>query len=70
MQMHKAAVLARLVPDTASHTHLSFVTEGEASLHFAVKNGLPIGVMEAGEGIVIVNAGGGSIDIISYAHNI
>jgi hypothetical protein len=46
-EMRKAAVLARLVPDTsAGHARLSFVTEGEASLHFAIQNGLPEGVMK------------------------
>ena len=45
--MRLAAVLAGLVPDTASgHSRLSFVTEGEASLHFSVHNGLPAGAMK------------------------
>ena len=43
--MRRAAVLAGLVPDNESG-RLSFVTEGEASLHFAVQNGLPAGVMK------------------------
>jgi hypothetical protein len=49
--------MTKFIPDTtASHpTCLSFVAEGEASLHFAVKNGLQIGVVEAGEGNVIVD---------------
>ena len=69
-QMRKAAVLAKLIPDTTfGHARLSFVTEGEASLHFAVENGLPMGVMEDGEGVVIVDAGGGTIDISSYSKN-
>ena len=46
-EMHRAAVLAGLVPDTPSgHSRLSFVTEGEASLHFSVQNGLPDGAMK------------------------
>ena len=46
-EMRRAAVLAGLVPDNASgHSRLSFVTEGEASLHFSVQNGLPAGVMK------------------------
>lgn len=41
-EMRKAAIQAGLVPDTApGHARLSFVTEGEASLHYAVQNGLP-----------------------------
>ena len=40
-EMRRAAVLAGLVPDNASgHSRLSFVTEGEASLHFSVQNGV------------------------------
>jgi len=45
--MRKAAVLAKLIPDTpAGHSRLTFVTEGEASLHFAIASGLPIGAMK------------------------
>lgn len=44
-EMRKAAVKAGLVPDTPTgHAKLSFVTEGEASLYFAIQNGLPEGV--------------------------
>lgn len=46
-QMRKAAVLANLIADTpAGNARLSFVTEGEASLHFAIQNGLPEGAMK------------------------
>jgi hypothetical protein len=46
-EMRKAAVLAGLVPDNPNgHSRLSFVTEGEASLHFSVQNGLPEGAMK------------------------
>jgi hypothetical protein len=49
-EMRKAAVLAGLVPDNESgHSRLSFVTEGEASLHFSVQNGLPTGAMKVTE---------------------
>ena len=45
--MRRAAVLAGLVPDNESgHSRISFVTEGEASLHFSVENGLPAGAMK------------------------
>jgi hypothetical protein len=70
-KMRKASVLAKLIPDTtAGHARLSFVTEGEASLHYAVHNGLPTGVIDNGEGVVIVDAGGGTIDISSYSKNV
>ena len=46
-EMRRAAVLAGLIPDNESgHARLSFVTEGEASLHFSVQNGLPAGAMK------------------------
>ena len=48
-EMRQAAVLAGLVPDNEgvhSSSRLSFVTEGEASLHFSVQNGLPTGAMK------------------------
>jgi hypothetical protein len=70
-EMRKASVLAKLIPDTtAGHARLSFVTEGEASLHFSVHNDLPKGVIENGEGVVIVDAGGGTIDLSSYSKNV
>lgn len=40
-QMRHAAVLAKLIPDTHDgHNRISFVTEGEASLHFCIRNGI------------------------------
>jgi hypothetical protein len=46
-EIRRAAVLAGLVPDNASgHSRLSFVTKGEASLHFSVQNGLAAGAMK------------------------
>lgn len=38
-EMRRAAVLAGLVPDEGS-ARIIFVTEGEASLHFCLSNGL------------------------------
>ena len=39
--MRTAAIQAGLIPDNEDgHSHLSFVTEGEASLHFCVQSGL------------------------------
>jgi hypothetical protein len=49
IEMRQAAILADLIPDTkAGHARLSFVSEGEASLHFSIQNGLPAGVMKVG----------------------
>jgi len=39
--MRKAAVKAGLVLDNPSgHSRITFVTEGEASLHFVIENGV------------------------------
>ena len=39
--MRTAAVQAGLIPDNEDgHSHLSFVTEGEASLHYCIQSGL------------------------------
>jgi hypothetical protein len=42
--MRQAAVEAGLVTDTDAQDRIHFVTEGEASLHFCVNNGLKISV--------------------------
>jgi len=69
-EMRRAAVIAGLVPDNADgHSRISFVTEGEASLHFSVHNGLPAGAMENGDGVVLVDAGCVTVDISSYSRN-
>jgi hypothetical protein len=42
-QMRDAAVRAELIPDTPEgRERVTFVTEGEASLHFCLSNGLAI----------------------------
>ncbi|KAJ3549688.1 hypothetical protein NMY22_g781 [Coprinellus aureogranulatus] len=67
-QIRDAVVLAGLIPDTnAGHSRVSLVTEGEASLHFSIHNGLPRGAIRGGEGVVIIDAGGGTIDISAYS---
>ncbi|KAJ2928083.1 hypothetical protein H1R20_g9013, partial [Candolleomyces eurysporus] len=66
-QMRKAAIMAGLISDNpAGHARISFVTEGEASLHFSIQNGLPTGAMTTGDGVVMVDAGGGTVDISAY----
>jgi hypothetical protein len=46
-QMRQAALKARLITDTPEgHGRISFVTEGEASLHFAIENGVLSQAME------------------------
>jgi hypothetical protein len=40
-EMRRAALLAGLIPDTPiGHSRVDFVTEGEASLHFVIQNGI------------------------------
>ncbi|PPR05624.1 hypothetical protein CVT24_002810 [Panaeolus cyanescens] len=66
--MRKAVVIAGLVPDnTEGQARVSFVTEGEAGLHFAINKYLPSNALTNGNGLVIVDAGGGTIDISFYA---
>lgn len=46
-QMRKAAILAGLVPNTTEgRARIQFVTEGEASLHFCIQNGLTTQAMK------------------------
>ncbi|KAF9465200.1 hypothetical protein BDZ94DRAFT_415553 [Collybia nuda] len=66
-QMREAAIQARLVPNThEGRARIHFVTEGEASLHFCIQNGLTTEAMKTGEGVLIVDAGGGTIDLSAY----
>lgn len=66
-QMRKAAIIAGLVPDTdTGRSRIRFVTEGEASLHFCLRSGLGTQALKNGDGILIVDAGGGTIDLSAY----
>ncbi|KAJ7189266.1 hypothetical protein C8R46DRAFT_36829 [Mycena filopes] len=66
-QMRDAAIVAGLIPGSdAGHQRLQFVTEGEASLHFCIQNGLATQALASGQGVIIVDAGGGTIDISTY----
>ncbi|KAF9465198.1 hypothetical protein BDZ94DRAFT_415086 [Collybia nuda] len=69
-QMRTAAIRAGLIPDTIDgRERIHFVTEGEASLHFCIQSGLTTDSMKNGDGILIVDAGGGTIDISAYAQS-
>ncbi|TFK64296.1 hypothetical protein BDN72DRAFT_802291 [Pluteus cervinus] len=69
-QMRRAAVLAGLVPnEQAGAERIRFVTEGEASLHVCVGEGLMTEAMENGGRVMVVDAGGGTIDISSYGNS-
>ena len=70
-KMRRAAVYGRLVPDTPEgRARIRFVTEGEASLHACVLSGLAAEVLSnasSKNGFLIVDAGGGTLDLSSYA---
>ncbi|KAH9940109.1 uncharacterized protein BXZ73DRAFT_43141 [Epithele typhae] len=67
-KMRQAAYMASLIPNTPEgHSRVHFITEGEASLNFCVKNGLTDEIMRDGESVAIIDAGGGTIDISSYS---
>lgn len=66
-KMRTAAILAGMIPDTnEGRARVQFVTEGEASLHFCIQSGLTAQGMKNGDGVLIVDAGGGTIDISAY----
>ncbi|EIN09800.1 hypothetical protein PUNSTDRAFT_66300 [Punctularia strigosozonata HHB-11173 SS5] len=69
-KMRRAAVYGGLIPDTdEGKARIRFVTEGEASLHACVLNGLAADVLSksSGQGFIVADAGGGTLDISSYA---
>ncbi|TFK79391.1 hypothetical protein K466DRAFT_648875 [Polyporus arcularius HHB13444] len=66
-KMRQAAVMGGLIPNTAAgHARVHFVTEGEASLNFCIQNGLTAETLCQSQSVMIVDAGGGTIDISSY----
>ncbi|KAF8652556.1 hypothetical protein AX16_004339 [Volvariella volvacea WC 439] len=65
--MRRAAVIAGIVPDTPKgRESIRFVTEGEASLHYCVSNGIVPKKLKARDPVLVVDAGGGTIDISGY----
>ncbi|KAI5115973.1 hypothetical protein M0805_001504 [Coniferiporia weirii] len=62
--MRKAAVMAKMIPDTPQgRSRVKFVTEGEASLHYCLREGS----MDNDEkGFVIADLGGGTLDFSAY----
>ncbi|KAJ7628236.1 hypothetical protein DFH06DRAFT_1226573 [Mycena polygramma] len=65
-KMRAAAVTAGVIPSNQNCDRIHFVTEGEASLHFCIMNGLATDPLRSGEGVVIIDAGGGTVDISAY----
>ncbi|KAG6919191.1 hypothetical protein DXG01_008489 [Tephrocybe rancida] len=69
-KMRRSAVYGGLIPDTnEGKARIRFVTEGEASLHACVLNGLAADVLSnpSKHGFLIADAGGGTLDISAYA---
>ncbi|KAG6819894.1 hypothetical protein H0H93_007607 [Arthromyces matolae] len=66
-QLRKAAILGGLVHDTEEgRGRIHFLSEGEAGLHFCIRRGLTINNWSNGEGILVIDAGGGTIDMSAY----
>ncbi|KAF8333699.1 hypothetical protein F5887DRAFT_1063656 [Amanita rubescens] len=66
-QMRRAALKAGLVAnETQAQDRISFVTEGEASLHYCIQKGITKEAVKPGEGLIIVDCGGGTIDVSAY----
>jgi len=70
-EMRRAAITAGLVANASEATdRISFVTEGEASLHFCL-NKIPAALQKyANDGIVVADCGGGTVDISTYARSL
>ncbi|KAH7884462.1 hypothetical protein F5I97DRAFT_1937901 [Phlebopus sp. FC_14] len=69
-KMRRAAIYGGLIPDTdEGKARIRFVTEGEASLHACVQSGLAADVLSnpSRHGFLVADAGGGTLDISSYA---
>ncbi|KAF5354124.1 hypothetical protein D9756_006961 [Leucocoprinus leucothites] len=66
--MRIAAIQAGLVEATPEgQQRISFISKGEASLNFCLDKDLTNESIERGEGVTIVDAGGGTLDVSTYA---
>ncbi|KAJ3575399.1 hypothetical protein NP233_g1121 [Leucocoprinus birnbaumii] len=66
--MRSAAIQAGLIPNTVKdRARVSFISEGEASLNFCIDKNLMNESIQQGNGVIIVDAGGGTIDVSTYA---
>ncbi|KAM6493703.1 hypothetical protein JOM56_010064 [Amanita muscaria] len=64
-QMREAAVAAGLVDGSTAADRITFVTEGEAGLHFCLDKN-PELYQESG-GLLVADCGGGTIDLSAYS---
>ncbi|KAF9465194.1 hypothetical protein BDZ94DRAFT_1307344 [Collybia nuda] len=71
VKMCKAAALAGLIQNTSKGwAQIHFITEGEAGLHFCIQHGVTTNAIKDGKGVLIVDAGGGTIDLSAYAMSV
>uniref|UniRef100_A0A0W0G793 Uncharacterized protein n=1 Tax=Moniliophthora roreri TaxID=221103 RepID=A0A0W0G793_MONRR len=64
--MRQAAIRAGLITSADIETRLQFVTEGEASLHYCINKGVMNEPDMDRQGVIIVDAGGGTVDLSAY----
>ncbi|KAM6492029.1 hypothetical protein JOM56_011753, partial [Amanita muscaria] len=64
-QMHEAAVAAGLVNMSATGERITFLTEGEANLHFCLEKNPNL--QQERSGLLVVDCGGGTIDLSAYS---
>lgn len=69
-RMRQAAVYSGLIENTRSgHAQLTFITKGEASLYSAIEQGtLKDADLKHGDGVVVVDAGEGTIGVSAYIY--
>ncbi|KIL60592.1 hypothetical protein M378DRAFT_83572 [Amanita muscaria Koide BX008] len=67
-QMRKAAIAADLVDKSEASERISFISEGEASLHFCLNKNPNL--HNERDGILVVDCGGGTIDVSAYSQTI
>jgi len=68
-EMRRAAISAGLVSGNEASERISFVTEGEASLHFCLRKIPDTFKKYAKDGMLVADCGGGTVDISSYAQS-
>ena len=66
-RMRRSAIKGGLIPNTdEGKARIRFVTEGEASMHACILSGLAHDVLASGNGFIVADAGGGTLDVSSY----
>ncbi|KXN81415.1 Heat shock 70 kDa protein 12B [Leucoagaricus sp. SymC.cos] len=66
--MRNAAVQAGLISNVpVDQDRISFISEGEASLNLCIDKDLTNESIRRGDGVTIVDAGGGTLDVCTYA---